>query len=158
MVRCGQGAGLVRYTNVYILVKYKVFISGQPRPMSRAQGDRPARSSGQAARGGRSASLQMHRFPPVIQVLNETPLSIGSQLQAISLQAFNQGSSLSEICKEVHTYARQLGFAAVLGVQEVYSDSMPSYPEETVMSALIMVDLRPLMAKQGTGQGFGRAV
>lgn len=51
---------------------------------------------------------------------------------------------MKDICADLYGFARTSGFDATIGVQEVYSTSMPSFAGQTVISALLMVDLRPL--------------
>ena len=140
-------------------MKYEVLISGKPKRTSRAHADRPPISSAQrvdgpppvdatvrttpppAPRQENKAGTAMHRFPPILQILTQVPLPVQQELQSVSMQAFRDNASLEDICKQVYNQARTLGYDAVMGVQEVFSSSMPSFPSQTVMSALIMVDL-----------------
>lgn len=84
------------------------------------------------------------RFSPVIQVLTVDDPSAENQLAARANESYREGKVLQDICNDVHKLARSLGYDATIGVQEVYSTSMPSFPGQTVISALLMLDLRPL--------------
>ena len=85
----------------------------------------------------------LRRFPPVIQYLSRSEQFIEDQLQAIALRTFKMGKSVDEICAAMYRTALSLGYIITIGVQEVYSSSMPSFPKETVMSCLIMIDFTP---------------
>ena len=84
------------------------------------------------------------RYPPVIQVLTAMDPAVEQQLSALAKQSYKQGKALKEICRDLYHFAHSLGYEATIGVQEVYSASMPSFPGQTVISALLMVDVRPL--------------
>ena len=90
------------------------------------------------------------RFPPVIQVLTVDDPSAEQQLSGCATESYRAGKALRDICTDVHRLARSLGYDATIGVQEVYSTSMPSFPGQTVISALLMLDLRPLWS---SGEG-----
>lgn len=61
-----------------------------------------------------------------------------------SQEAFAEGHTLDQICSIIYFRAQAFGFEATIGVQEVFSTSMPSFRDQTVTSALLMIDLRPL--------------
>ena len=82
----------------------------------------------------------VRRFPPVIQYLSRCEQFIEDQIQAVSLRAFKAGKSVDEICAAMYKAAISLGYIITIGVQEVYSAKMPSFPGQTIMSCLIMVD------------------
>ena len=84
------------------------------------------------------------RFPPVIQVLTVDDPSAERELAVCATESYREGKTLEDICTDVHKMARTLGYDAAIGVQEVYSTTMPSFPGQTVISALLMLDLRPL--------------
>ncbi len=109
-----------------------------------------ARDRGPRLRVVRKAPSQpeVRRFPPVLQVLTKTPPYVEQQLSAISLQAYRQGKDISGICRDIHYYAQSLGFTATIGMREVYSRDMPSFPSQTVVTALLIVDLKPLGARK----------
>jgi hypothetical protein len=88
------------------------------------------------------------RFPPVIQVLTVDDPSAEHQLAACANESYREGKALRDICTDVHRLARAIGYDATIGVQEVYSTSMPSFPGQTVISALLMLDLRPLWSNE----------
>ncbi len=84
------------------------------------------------------------RFAPVVQVLTPVDPGAEARLLAVARQSFAEGKALKDICTDLYRFARASGYEATIGVQEVYSTSMPSFPGQTVISALLMVDLRPL--------------
>jgi len=124
-------------------MKYKVSISSGSNDTARAE----HAGEGHLEPERKAPSAVARRFPPALQVLTRTDPSVEQQLCAISYQAYQAGLTLKQICGEIYRYAQGLGFEAVIGVQEVYSASMPSFPGQTVISALLMVDLRPLSAE-----------
>ncbi len=93
------------------------------------------------------------RFPPVIQVLTVDDPSAERQLSECANESYRTGKALRDICTDVHRLARSLGYDATIGVQEVYSTSMPSFPGQTVISALLMLDLRPLWSNGEGARG-----
>ena len=59
------------------------------------------------------------------------------------MMGFRRGLSTEDICGELYGYARTLDYRATIGVQEVVTEDMPSFPGEKVASALLLVDLKP---------------
>lgn len=146
--------------------KYQVYVSGTPRP-SRArtvtdeeeaciQGDGagygPEPEIPRATVGASPRPL-VRRFPPVLQFLTQVDPLVEQQMHTIVVQAHRKGMTLNQICEEVYYHARSLGYEATLGIQEVYSAGMPSFPNQTVMSALLLVDLQRIQAPEGYHQG-----
>ena len=121
-------------------MKYEHVISGAPKNMGRKQQE-PVTNLKSERTGPTPAA---RRFPPVLQILTRTADYIEKQLSAIAMQAFKQGKTIEHICSDLYHYAQTLGFTATIGVQEVYSSNMPSFPGQTVISALLMVDLKPI--------------
>lgn len=109
-------------------------------------------SGRQAGGDGHGVSTPRHaspiavarRFAPVVQVLTTDGKSLEQQLSQMAHRSFAEGKALKDICSDLYSFARTSGFDATIGVQEVYSTSMPSFAGQTVISALLMVDLRPL--------------
>ncbi len=135
-------------------MQYEHIIAGTPRPRGA-----PRASASPAFRQGAPWMAPVtHRFPPVLQVLTRTAPHIEQQLAAIATQAHQQGKTLAEICREIYYYARSLGYHATIGMQEVYSSNMPSFPDQTVISALLMVDLVSLSARPSCRRPMGKAV
>jgi hypothetical protein len=87
---------------------------------------------------------------PLVQVISQSPARAEEALQLVCRWAHQKGYSVPDTCKEVHKRARELGYEAVLNVQEIASSTMPSFPDRTVMSALILVDLQPVVAGKRT--------
>ena len=113
---------------------YDLFVSGTPRQRGRVDREPIARRAG-------SPTPVLRRFPPVLQFLTTHSPDVEAQLRAISLEAYRRGKTLEDICSEIYNQAFALGYEATIGVQEVYSSSMPSFPGQTVMSALLLIDL-----------------
>ncbi|HEX7072104.1 MAG TPA: hypothetical protein VF190_14925 [Rhodothermales bacterium] len=84
----------------------------------------------------------VRRFPPVLQFLTRSSPHVEREIRARTLEAFRRGKSIEQICSDIYRTALECSFYATIGVQEVSSRSMPSFPEETVVSALLMIDLR----------------
>ncbi len=127
---------------------YDLFVSGSPKKRIRVDRDPIA---------GRSAKPKpvLRRFPPVLQFLTTHSADVEAQLRAVSLEAYRRGKSLEDICSEIYNIALAIGYEATIGVQEVYSSSMPSFPGQTVMSALLLIDLRSTW--DSNGQSMRRA-
>ncbi len=85
----------------------------------------------------------IRRFPPAVQFLSRVEQFIESQIQTVSMQAFKQGKNVDQICAAMYQTALSLGYIITIGVQEVYSSNMPSFPGETILSCLIMIDFTP---------------
>jgi len=122
---------------------YDLFVSGTPKERTRVDRD-PI-----AGRLGGSPKPVLRRFPPVLQFLTSHGPDVEAQLRAVSLDAFRRGKNLEAICNEIYNFAFSLGYEATIGVQEVYSSSMPSFPQQTVMSALLLVDMRSTYDSNG---------
>jgi len=147
-------------------MKYQVFISGAPkkRQARHAGGDGASRISGERAPriSGDGASARVHdhdeqvpevkRFPPVLQMLTDVEPSFERQMNVQAMAAFRQGKDINQICEELFYCAISCGYDATLGVQEIYSTSMPSFPNQTVLSTLLMVDAK----KKGVTPGYRR--
>ncbi len=135
-------------------MKYDVYISGKP------QGRTATTDSGwseEKKEGPRPVPVA-RRYPPMVQVLTSSDPTIENQLSAFARQSYKQGNPLKEICRDLYHFAHSLGYEATIGVQEVYSASMPSFPGQTVISALLMVDIRPLwMSGEDSGARMGYA-
>lgn len=82
----------------------------------------------------------VRRFPPSLQFLTRAEQSVEAQLQAIAIRTFNDGKTLDQICGALYQAGLSLGYRLTIGLQEVYSSKMPSFPGQTVMTSLIMVD------------------
>ena len=114
---------------------YDLFVSGTPKKRIRVDRD-PI-----AGRLGAPKPL-LRRFPPVLQFLTTHSPDVEARLRGLCLDAYRRGKSLEDICSEIYNFAFSLGYEATIGVQEVYSSSMPSFPQQTVMSALLLIDLQ----------------
>ena len=114
---------------------YDLFVSGTPKRRIRVDREPVSRRAG-------SPTPVLRRFPPVLQFLTTHPVDVETQLRAVSLEGYRKGLSLEDICSEIYNSAFSLGYEATIGVQEVYTSSMPSFPGQTVMSALLLIDLR----------------
>jgi hypothetical protein len=89
----------------------------------------------------------VRRFPPALQFLTRSETFVETELQATSLRTIHEGKTIDQICEAIFRSALSLGYTVTIGLQEVYSSNMPSFPNETIMSCLIMVDFTPLQPK-----------
>ena len=89
--------------------------------------------------GSRSA---VRAFPPVLQCLTHPGELLERRLQQAVDEAFQGGARLEQICAAVYARAADLGYEAAIGIQEVYGAGLPSFPEQVVRSAILLVDLR----------------
>ncbi len=121
---------------------YDLFVSGKPNTGLRAHDRREHRDDDGVKLS--SPIPVLRRFPPMLQFLTANPPSTDGQLETIALQAFRDGSDLEDICTAIYNFAMTLGFRATIGMQEVYCSEMPSFPNQTLMTALLMIDLQPL--------------
>ena len=129
---------------------YDLFVSGKP-----SKGVKSPRQDDNATEARLGAPIPvLRRFPPMLQFLTSNSAPVEKQLESIAVQAFRNGSDLEEICSEIYNFAMSLGFKATIGMQEVYCSDMPSFPNQTLMTALLMIDLQPL---QSTGVRFTQA-
>lgn len=119
-------------------MKYPLYISGAGPNAGADQQENTHRSEYHT----KSAPL-VRRFPPAVQFLSRCEQFIEDQVQAIALRTFKAGKSVDEVCAAMYKTALSLGYIITIGVQEVYSSNMPSFPKETVMSCLIMIDFTP---------------
>lgn len=85
----------------------------------------------------------VHRFPPVVQVLNPVLPHIQERMQGIATMGFRRGLDDLAICDELSSYARTFDSEATIGIQRVSSDQMPSFQGDRVASTFVMVDLNP---------------
>lgn len=127
-------------------MKYDVIIEGKSQRSSSTEGG----WTGEEREGPRPVPVA-RRYPPVVQLLTQADPSVEYQLSAFAKQSYKQGKPLKDICRDLYHFAHSLGFEATIGVQEVYSASMPSFPGQTVISALLMIDIRPLWMKEEVG-------
>jgi hypothetical protein len=147
------------------MTKYEFTVSGTPRSQQAqseengyGQGDGATLPEGDGMPYLRkekiTPTVATRRFPPALQLLTRTTPMVEQQLWAVSHQSFREGKTLKQICVDVYNYAQALGYEATIGVQEVYSASMPSYPGQTIISALMLLDLRPLRMTGDSWMGF----
>lgn len=83
----------------------------------------------------------LRRLPPVLQIASPIDPTIENKFQELSWRAHRSGQDLKVTCQALKAAATALGYRVKIGVQEVYVENMPSYPGETVMSALILMDV-----------------
>ncbi|MFK7848534.1 MAG: hypothetical protein AB8G77_24825 [Rhodothermales bacterium] len=119
-------------------MKYPLYISGAGPNAGADQQENTHRSEYHTKSGP-----LVRRFPPAVQFLSRCEQFIEDQVQAIALRTFKAGKSVDEVCAAMYKTALSLGYIITIGVQEVYSSNMPSFPKETVMSCLIMIDFTP---------------
>ncbi|MDZ4700491.1 MAG: hypothetical protein SH809_12360 [Rhodothermales bacterium] len=125
-------------------MKYALIVSG----LHANQGsDHSSRDAASTTNEAAEHVPVVRRFPPVLQFLTRAAPFIEGQLQSAAVHAFKQGRRIEQICGVLYHTAHELGYHVTIGVQEVYSSNMPSFPGETVMTALLLVDaseLRPV--------------
>ena len=120
-------------------MKYPYSVSGNHQRRRAGQGD----SSSYRQEYGSSQLPVVKRFPPTLQFLTRAEQAVEAQLQAVALRTFTDGKSLDQICGALYQAGLSLGYKLTIGLQEVYSSKMPSFPGQTVMTCLIMVDFTP---------------
>lgn len=86
----------------------------------------------------------LRRFPPVLQFLTTQRSDVNATLRRVSVAAFEYGMSLDDIRDEIVTCAVELGYRAAVQMQEIRTENLPSYPEETIYTGLMLVDLQPI--------------
>lgn len=97
--------------------------------------------SPQDPRAKAGSNRYLRRLPPVLQIARAIDPVIENKFQELVWRAHRSGQDLRTTCKALKAAATALGYHVKVGVQEVYVDNMPSYPGETVMSALILMDV-----------------
>ena len=120
-------------------MKYPFSVSGTNQQGAAGQAD----SRTYRQEYGSTSHPVVRRFPPTLQFLTRAEQSVEAQLQAVALRTFNDGKSLDQICGALYQAGLSLGYRLTIGLQEVYSSKMPSFPGQTIMSCLIMVDFTP---------------
>ena len=105
----------------------------------------PAARSADTSADSTTGQVHIRRFPPVLQFLTEPGETVERDLRAVCLRAFRGRKSIEQICAAVYHRALTLGFTATIGLQEVYSTSMPSFSGETVWSVLLLIDMQPAL-------------
>jgi hypothetical protein len=93
----------------------------------------------------------LKRFPPVLQLITDIDPIVANKLNELVWRSHRAGQDLTQTCAALTSAAQQLGYRVKIGVQEVYVASMPSYPGETIMTALLVMDARPSIV-QSKGQ------
>jgi len=86
----------------------------------------------------------VRRFPPVLQFLTFQRSDVNASLRRVSAAAFEYGMSLEEIRDQIVTSALELGYRAAVRLQEVRTEDLPSYPEQTIYTGLMLVDLQSI--------------
>jgi hypothetical protein len=112
------------------------------------EGDRPP-----VAGARRPAS---RRFPPTLQFLTDVDPAIQNHMSALAWQGHRKGRTIKEISTAIKGLGRALGYHVAIGVQEVSSDSMPSYPGQRVVTTLIMLDISQVFPGGQSSSGKGR--
>jgi hypothetical protein len=85
----------------------------------------------------------LRRFPPVLQFLTRQRADVAAELNRLVSQGYERGLNLSEIRGELVAYAASQGFSAFIRVHEVRTEDMPSFPGQTILTGMFLVDLRP---------------
>ena len=88
-------------------------------------------------------------FAPAVQVLTAIDPAIENKINELSWRGHRAGRTLEDICAAIMAMLRKIGFNPAISVQEVYTSNMPSFEGETVMTALILIDLRTGSATSG---------
>ena len=78
-----------------------------------------------------------------MQFLTNVDPAVQNHLTSLAWQGHRQNRGLNEICAGLSALSKAMGYEAAIGVQEVTTENMPSYPGQKVMTALIMIDIRP---------------
>ncbi len=122
-------------------MKYALTVSG---PHANQGSDRSTLESALTADKAPGHVPVVRRFPPALQFLTRAESFVEAQLQIAAAHAFKQGRRTDQICGVLYHTARELGYHVTIGVQEVYSSNMPSFPGETIMTALLLIDTTEL--------------
>jgi len=93
------------------------------------------------------------RFPPVIQFLTDVDPAVQNHMTSLAWQGHRKGRSIKEICTAIKGLGRALGYHVAAGIQEVSSESMPSYPGQRVVTTLIMLDVSQAFQRTQTRNG-----
>lgn len=93
---------------------------------------------------GRVGTPGIRCFPPVIQFLTDLEPDLQRRLQAICTDMQFHEKGLQDVCRELYLCARTEGYELSLAVQQVFSTQMPSFPNQTVQTALLLADATPI--------------
>lgn len=85
----------------------------------------------------------LRRFPPVLQFVTRQRSDLTAELERLVRQGYERGLNLNEIRGELVSYAASKGFSAFIRVHEVRTEDMPSFPEQTILTGMFLVDMRP---------------
>ncbi len=89
-------------------------------------------------------AVPVFRMPPVVQFLANVDPGLARYLTSLALQVHLRGGDGRAICDELNAMAMRLGFTAILNLQEVSAQGMPSHPGQRVVTSFVMLDLQPL--------------
>jgi hypothetical protein len=84
----------------------------------------------------------LRRFPPVLQFVTKQRSDVAADLNRLATQGYDRGLSLDDIRSELIAYLSSRGFGAFIRVHEVRSEDMPSYPGQTILTGMLIVDLK----------------
>ena len=124
-------------------MKYSFSVNGTSQHSS----DDRADSQSYRQEYGASNTPVIRRFMPTLQFLTRAEQAVEAQLQSVVIQTFNAGKSLDQICAALYQTGLSMGYTLTIGLQEIYSSKMPSFPNQTVMTCLIMIDFTPNRVK-----------
>ncbi len=68
---------------------------------------------------------------------------IAAELNRLVNQGYERGLNLNEIRGELVAYAASQGYSAFIRVHEVRTEDMPSFPGQTILTGMLLIDLRP---------------
>ena len=84
----------------------------------------------------------LRRFPPVLQFVTKQRSDVTADLNRLVTQGYERGLSLDDIRIELIAYLSVRGFQAFIRVHEVRSEDMPSFPGQTILTGMLIVDLK----------------
>jgi len=68
---------------------------------------------------------------------------VAAGMNGVVAKGFERGLSLEAIRRELIDYALINGFVAFIRIHEVRTDDMPSFPGQTILTGMLIVDLKP---------------
>ncbi|PIQ61267.1 MAG: hypothetical protein COV99_09860 [Bacteroidetes bacterium CG12_big_fil_rev_8_21_14_0_65_60_17] len=82
----------------------------------------------------------IRRLPPVLQLITPIDPAIEHQLDALIRAAWRADKDVKTICRALEAVMQRLGYRVRIGMKEIHVDQVPSFPGETVASALILMN------------------
>lgn len=87
------------------------------------------------------ATARLQPLPPIIHFLQHQDVHLEQRLLSLCTRVCFEGADLHTLCRRINVEALMHGYQAVIRIQLVTSQGLPSFPEHTVATGVVMIDL-----------------